>query len=130
MKGWPALRRKLAHVMGASIIGVVGTFAAVEPAAAAGATCPYPYVCFFSGYPGEPGSVITGKFKVVTSGYQPITGTSTHSDCVQNTRHDVAYIRFSDGKVVCIWPESGYGTDNDLIQRYINGVRISWSPTC
>lgn len=54
-----------------------------------------------------------------------------NSDYVQNTRRDdVAYIRFTDGKVVCIWPQSGYGTDKDKPMRKINGVRISSSATC
>jgi hypothetical protein len=133
-------RRNIGRVVLAAVIAAVGVFVAAEPAAAAGPACPYPYVCFYTGHYGESGSTINGKFQVVTSGYQAITASTRYSDSIVNTRHDdVAYVRFSDGKVVCLphavlsggtWYATSYDTDNDFPQRYINGVRISSSPTC
>jgi len=132
--------KTIGRVMLAAAVAAVGVVVAAEPAAAAGAVCPYPYVCFYSGHVGEGPSTINGKFKVVTSGFQSITGSSRYSDSIVNTRHDdVAYVRFTDGKVIClppadyfggVWYPSYYDTDNDAPQRYINGVRISSSSTC
>ena len=136
-----AFRRNVSRVVLAAVVAVVGVVVTAEPAAAAGAVCPYPYVCFYSGHYGESGSTINGKFQVVTSGFQPITGTSRFSSSIVNTRHDdVAYVRFSDNKVICLphahylgggaWEPTWYDTDNDFPQRYINGVKISSKPTC
>ncbi|MGY0235132.1 hypothetical protein [Longispora urticae] len=124
--------RKLPQLLAAVAVGVVGAAVAMEPAAAAGApACPYPYVCFYSGDLENPASQITGRYQVVTSGYQSITGSSMNARAIVNTRHDdVAYLRFTDGKVVCIWPGGMYDTSNDHPMRKINGVRISSSATC
>ncbi|GAA0922362.1 hypothetical protein [Streptomyces thermoalcalitolerans] len=98
---------------------VQGTLLRGEVTAAA--TCPYPYVCFIKN-----GSII-GRFKDVTSTWQPLPSKPSAPLTVVNTRHDdVAYIRWVNGATACLPPESAF----DVTGGQLNAVRISSSSTC
>ncbi|WP_030902668.1 hypothetical protein [Streptomyces sp. NRRL F-5126] len=69
--------------------------------AAARPACPYPYVCFYNG------NTMTGRFK--DTGYWQTLGASRSAKGAMNTRHDdVAYVRFSNHKTICMKPREGW----------------------
>lgn len=75
--------RTAIHAVIALMLGVAGALVATQPASAGSAKgCPYPYVCFYDGYPGSGSWRIDGKFKVVTSSPQWITGSTVYSTYV------------------------------------------------
>jgi len=87
--------RRVASAVGALGLAAAGILVSATPAAAS-ATCPYPYVCFYAGgRPSDAGSYITGKFKAFTSSFQTISGTSSHPSYIQTTRQDdIVYVRW------------------------------------
>ncbi|MFD7446946.1 hypothetical protein [Streptomyces sp. NPDC059909] len=122
-------RTCIAAILG--FLGVVGTITLAQPVAAA-PTCPYPYVCFYNTDElSNPAAKITGKYQVVTSGWQWFTGSAWGSDYVVNTRNDdVAYVHMTDGKVICVENNSSYSFVNDEPLRYADAVRISSASNC
>ncbi|GAA0444935.1 hypothetical protein GCM10009544_04640 [Streptomyces stramineus] len=68
---------------------------------------------------------IIGKFKDVTSGWQPLPSKPKDITVVNSRRDDVAYIRNTHGGIVCIAPKSSYSTGWTL-----NAVRISSNSSC
>jgi Peptidase inhibitor family I36 len=122
------IRKRIATIIAAGLVAVAGSLISAQPAAAADQTCPYPYVCFYKGMDGN--GTISGKYQVVTSGWQWL-GAAYGSDFVKNTRNDdVAYLHMSDGLVYCIAPHGYKSFDNDGPSRKVDAIRISWSSTC
>ncbi|MFI6359997.1 hypothetical protein ACIBJF_47290 [Streptomyces sp. NPDC050743] len=124
------LATKVAAPLGAAALAVTGTVTLASPASAA-ETCPYPYVCFYDSSALEsPGTHIIGKFQVVTSGWQWLSG-AKGAAFVLNTRHDdVAYMHMTDGTVYCVLPGGSKNFDDDYPNRIVDAIRISWSSTC
>ncbi|MEU8027447.1 hypothetical protein [Streptomyces sp. NPDC049099] len=81
--------------------------------------CPYPYVCFYNG------NTMTGKFK--DTGYWQTLGASRRAKGAVNTRHDdVAYVKFSDYRTICMKPGQGWSFG----AAHPTQVYISTSSTC
>ncbi|GAA0444942.1 hypothetical protein GCM10009544_04650 [Streptomyces stramineus] len=115
----------LAMAVAGACFGVTASPAAASPAAASPAqaapSCPYPYVCFIKN------DRIIGKFKDVTSDWQPLPSKPSAPLAVVNTRHDdVVRVRFTSGSVSCIPPK----TTNHINGGQLNAVRISSSTRC
>ncbi|MCT4353639.1 hypothetical protein M5362_10915 [Streptomyces sp. Je 1-79] len=117
---------------GLGVIGATAALVTASPASAAAPACPYPYVCFYNVDDlNHPAAKMTGKYQVVTSGWQWFTGSSYGADLVVNTRNDdVAYVHMSNGTVICVENNSRHSFINDEPLRYADGVRISSAANC
>jgi hypothetical protein len=68
---------------------------------------------------------MTGKFK--DTGYWQSLGASRSAKGAENTRHDdVAYVRFSDAKTICMKPGEGWAFNG----AHPTQVYISTSSKC
>ncbi|MFD9301952.1 hypothetical protein ACFWCB_04485 [Streptomyces sp. NPDC060048] len=117
---------------GIALLGTTAGLVLAPAAAAAAPACPYPYVCFYNvDELDNPAAKMTGKYQVVTSGWQWFTGSSRGADYVVNTRNDdVAYVHMTDGKVICVENNSSYSFINDEPLRYADAIRISSASNC
>lgn len=108
---------------------LIAVFAAATPAQATSFNgCAYPRVCFYKTSTNWDNGTPTAAYQDVTSGYQTLGSNSAGSYYVYNTRNDdVAYIRFSTGRVRCFLPNHGGAIGED---GYATGIRISSSSTC
>lgn len=86
-----------------------------------GVGCGYPYVCFYIG------ETESGRFKDVTSGWQPL-GRSKGAEYVVNTRRDDgAKLHFTNGRTWCAAP----GESKLLVPiGTVDKIRIMDSPQC
>jgi hypothetical protein len=117
--------------LGAAVVvaGLAGgaVMAATTPAHATPVpnyNCTYPYVCLYNKV-----MDLTLKYQDVTSGYQGFSNTGIYYGL--NTRNDdVAYIRYTNGKVACM-PSGSPMAIYDLRQVGVpNGIKISSADTC
>lgn len=121
-----SLRRKaIWAVTGTAMVaGALATM--VTPAAAAPpGDCPYPRVCLYNS-----AWVRTGAFQDVTSGWQniPAGSPSYGAKYTYNSRNDdVAYFRYTNGRVGCVEP---HRTADLRALGIVNGIRISSEAHC
>jgi hypothetical protein len=109
---------------GAAQVNATASSADASDAVAAGKWgCEYPYVCLY-----DVNANMVEKYKVITSGWQTFSRRDIYY--AVNTRNDdIAYIRFTNGKVFCL-PAGNPDRYYYLDQGTPNAIRISSSSTC
>ncbi|MEU5145356.1 hypothetical protein [Streptomyces sp. NPDC021139] len=121
MKRW--MRKFVGMVSATAAAATIPVVVAPSAHADSANRCNYPEVCFYA----DPNvqSAIVARFQVVTSSWQYLQYPNT-GYAVWNTRNDdVAYVLQSDGKVLCVKPNGGYGSGERVI-----AVRIDSRSTC
>lgn len=121
-------RLKRAVAWAAACVGLTAAslFVVAAPASAAPpGDCPWPRVCLYNS-----GWVRTGAYQDITSGWQNISSSSSAYGAyyTYNSRNDdVAYFRFTNGRVGCVEPRR---TANLRGIGIVNGIRISSEARC
>jgi hypothetical protein len=124
------MARKLGTMIAVAAVSG-GTLAlAVAPADAAPRTpvpyynCTYPYVCLYN----QTMDIVL-KYRDFTSTWQSFTTPDVYFGL--NTRNDdIAYIRYTNGKVACIPSGNPMAVYDLRALGTPNGIRIDTSPTC